>query len=621
MDAHVGFTVAAALFAGVLVQAVARSVRLPAIVLLFATGTALGPDGLGWVEPRTLGSGLLVVVELAVAVILFEGGLNLQFARLRECSAAIQRLLTLGAVITLGGAALTVHGLLGWGWASSLLFGSLVMVTGPTVIRPMLAELRLRPQLGAVLEAEAVLIDPIGAAIATAALTLVSSQTDSVFVAPLGFLKSLGWGTAVGATGGALLALALSERRILPEGVGNVLVLSSVLLLFELAELLAPSSGLFAVTVAGIAVGNFGRRDLRELAGFKDQISILLIGLLFVLLAADVRLADLHALGWWGAAVVSVLVLVVRPLSVLSSTYGSELTLNERLLAAWMAPRGIVAAAVASVVAFELQKAGEPGAPELRALVFLTISSTVVLAGLTALPVASLLGVRLPARNRTAILGAHALGRLLGAELRSAGRTVEFIDSNPENCRRATEAGFSAVFGNALEERTLEQGQFGNVHTAIGLTPNEEVNGLFVLRAHQLFRVPRGYVALARLREDVTQEFVRHLDVDALFDSAHDVALWTGRLERSEVRLERWRYTAADRANGLQRDLYHGQRFLVLAIQRGAQLSPMPVRQRLRSGDIGLVLLHAPQIEAGRELLAKHGFEREPEQSEVAATA
>ena len=244
-------------------------------------------------------------------------------------------------------------------------------------------------------------------------------------------------------------------------------MLAAVLLLFEGCSQIVPHSGLLAVTLAGVVVGNLRTRVDRDLREFKDQITVLLIGLLFVLLAADVRVDDVRALGWGGLAVVGALIFVIRPINVWLSTASSDLSVRERAFIAWVAPRGIVAAAVASVVAGALESNGLEGGAELRALVFLTIAATVLLAGLTAGPVARLLKLRLPGRETVAILGAQGLGLALARALREAGTPVVLLDSNPQNCRRAEEEGLPVVFGNALEERTLQRARFEVVGAAV----------------------------------------------------------------------------------------------------------------------------------------------------------
>ncbi len=605
---------ALALAAGVLAQSLARHIRIPGIVLLLAAGASLGPDGLGWVQPRSLGDGLFGIVDLAVAIILFEGGLNLDISRLRRAQTPIRRLVIVGALITMIGGTLSVHWLLDWSWIRAFLFGSLVVVTGPTVIGPLVGELRLRPRVATVLEAEGVLIDPVGAILAVLMLEFaLAPDTGALASGAVALFLRLGFGIAVGLLAGVVLGSLLRVRRVVPEGFENIFTLAAVLLLFQGCDQVVSESGILAVTIAGVVVGNMHTRVDRDLREFKDQLSVLLIGLLFVLLAADIRFADMQSLGWRGLAVVGALVLLVRPINVWFATVGSELSVRERLLLAWLAPRGIVAAAMASVVAAALEGHGLTGGAELRALVFLTIAGTVVLAGLTGRPVSSLLGVRLPGRDTVAILGAQGLGLALASELRDGGTPVVFLDSNPHCCRRAEEAGFSVVFGNALEERTLQRARFDGVGSAIGLTPNETLNGLFVTRAREFSKVPRAYVALEGLAAGVTAEVARSQDTEILFETPHDVERWDvrsrhGDMEVAHLQMRKLEEGAvADDEAGAPKES-----FLILAIRRGEHTLPMFTTFKVKEGDVAAIALHVQEREEALRALARQGWDELP---------
>ncbi len=625
--AHPALILAVAVGAGVLAQSLARHLRVPGIVLLLLAGASLGPDGLGLIQPRALGKGLMGAVDLAVAVILFEGALNLDISRLRREQAPIRRLVTLGALITLLGGTLAVGQLLAWSWIPALLFGSLVVVTGPTVVGPLIHELRLRPRVATVLEAEGVLIDPIGAILAVLLLEItLAPSADSLASGAQVLVFRLGFGVTAGALAGLLLAGLLRVRRLVPEGHENIFVLAAVLVLFQGCDAVVSHSGILAVTAAGVVVGNLRTRVDRDLREFKDQITVLLIGLLFVLLAADVRMDDVQALGWRGLAVVAVLVFVVRPINVWLSTASSDLSLRERALIAWVAPRGIVAAAVASVVAGALESNGLEGGTELRALVFLTIAVTVLLAGLTAGPVAQLLNVRLPGRDTVAILGAQGLGLALGRTLREAGTPVVLLDSNPQNCRRAEEEGLPVVFGNALEERTLQRARFEMVGAAVGLTPNQTVNSVFVSHARDLFGVPRGYIAVARLQTGLAPELVRREEAEVLFEGPHDVERWDVRARHSGVSIERWVYRGVEGEPSkpeepAEKAPIPKDRFAILAIQRGERVTPMSVRFKLKEGDVATVAVHVPEREDAHAVLRERGWELEPEAEEPARVA
>jgi len=617
---HATFSLVTAAAAGMVAQIAARHLRIPGIVVLLAVGAALGPDLLGWVQPRDLGSGLFAIVDIAVAVILFEGGLNLRISQLRREQAAIRRLVTWGALVTLAGGSAAAHLLLGWGWQQAILFGSLVTVTGPTVVGPLISELRLKTRPATVLEAEGVLIDPIGAILAVLVLSIALEPEAGALAGGQDLATRVGVGLVAGVAAAYALAGLLKAQRILPEEYVNVFVLAAVLLLFQGCEELVSHSGILAVTVAGVVLGNLPAAVDRDLREFKDQLTVLLIGLLFVLLAADVRFAELYDLGWMGLGVVAVLVVVVRPLGVWLCTLGTELSLRERLFIAWVAPRGIVAAAVASLVASALESSGIPGGGEIRAMVFVTVAGTVTLAGLTAAPVAGWLGVRLPGRDTVAILGAGQLGLALARELHSAGTPVVFIDSNPQNCRHVEEAGFVVVYGNALREQTLRRARIERVESVVALTANDTLNGVFVERARTLFGVPRSLVAAGRVDTGLVAEVVERRETNALFEGPHDVERWDGRLRGGEVEIQHWTLGEgesdgeSDGESEGDRETFPqpaevGERFVVLTLRRGESAFPMSAGSTPRPGDVATVAVYLPERERVASMLRERGWE------------
>ncbi|NKE70847.1 cation:proton antiporter [Candidatus Manganitrophus noduliformans] len=614
--AHIGLIIAVALAAGVFAQSVSRHLRIPGIVLLLALGVLLGPEALNWVKPRALGAGLFGIVDFAVAIILFEGGLNLVFSRLRREELPIRRLITWGALVSLIGGTVAVRALLGWSWDLAFLFGSLVVVTGPTVVTPLVREMRLRPKIKTILEAEGVLIDPIGVILAVLVFDIVLTPEAKTVMSGLATtLLRLGFGVLSGMAGGFLIGRLLRFRRVVPHGHENIFALASAVLIFHGCDHVVPHSGIFAVTIAGVVVGNSQipvDRDLRE---FKDQLTVLLVGLLFILLSADIRLEDVRGLGWQGLGVLGALIFAVRPLGVWFSTRGSNLSLQERFFISWVAPRGIVAAALATLTAATMESNGMPGSTGLRALVFLTIAGTVLLAGFTARPVATLLGLRLPGRDRVAILGAHGLGLVLGAELRDAGLPVVFLDSDPKFCRQAEEAGFPVVFGNALEERTLLRAQFELVGVAVGVTSNEHLNSMFVGQANEFFEVPKGYVAVDALEGGKTPEYVQRQGAEVLFDGPHETERWDVRFRHKDAVVERLVFRPSREAEDLAAAAKsalskNGERFVILATRRGEKIFPMSLSYTPRDGDIASVALYIPEREAALRLLGEWGWEK-----------
>jgi Trk K+ transport system NAD-binding subunit len=278
-----------------------------------------------------------------------------------------------------------------------------------------------------------------------------------------------------------------------------------------------------------------------------------------------------------------------------------------------VAPRGIVAAAVAEVTADALDQHGIPGGPQLRALVFLTICGTVVLAGLTAGPVASLLGQRLPGRDTVAILGVEGLGLALASELRDAGSSVIFLDSNPQSCRRAEEAGFPVVFGDAMREQSMLRARPETVGSAVGLTPNQTLNSLFVSRMRERYGVPTGYVAASDAGAGLTPELVANKAAVVLFEGPHDVERWDVRARHGGMEVEHWIYTGEPEASEDPGDTGGapapiGERLVILAIRRGDSATPMHERFTLKEEDVASVAIHVPDRDEAHALLAQRGW-------------
>jgi NhaP-type Na+/H+ or K+/H+ antiporter len=589
-------TIALAAASGMLAQTIARHVRIPGIVLLLATGLLLGPDGLGVVRPGTLGASLHSLIGFAVAVILFEGGMNLSVDRLRREARSIRQLVTLGALVTAAGATVAARLILGWTWEVSILFGTLVIVTGPTVITPLLRRIKVKERVATVLEAEGILGDAIGAITAVVALEVVISPDQLSFATgALPLLSRLGSGTLLGVAGGLAIVALLRFERLVPEGLESALTLALVIALFQGSNALMPETGILSVIVAGIVVGNSSSRVLVELREFKEQLTVLLLGMLFVLLAADVRVAEVRSLGWAGVATVLALMFIVRPLNILAGTLGSDLTWREKGFLSWLAPRGIVAAAVSSLFAQTLAEEGIAGGDELRAMVFLVIAATVVVQGLTGGIVASWLGLRRPSNTGYVILGANALARAVGRALRLAGEEVVLIDSNQAACDTAEAEGFRALHGSGLEPDVQERAELDTRAGCLGLTSNEEVNLLFARRCRKDFKVPRVWVAVRRSHLGVSQEVVRRLGGYLLFGEPEEILPWTRRLESGEARVKLWIINSATSFDGHLPNL--DGIFLPLVFQRGKRAFPLDETVTLRPGD----RLYAAVVEGRRQ--------------------
>lgn len=541
--------------------------------------------------------------------------MNLNIRRLRRESRVIQRLITVGSVVTAVGSTVAAHLLMGWDWRLSILFGTLVIVTGPTVVTPLVRRIKLKPKLQTVLEAEGVLIDPVGAIIAVVALEVIIEPGSSEHLTGglVSVITRLGMGGLLGLVGGGLLAILLRPKHVVPENLQKILTLAVVLALFQVSNALEHESGIMSVTVAGLVVGNIRARGLRELMEFKEQLTVMLIGMLFVLLAADVRLADIRALGAPGLWTLAAIMFVVRPLNVLASTGGSGFTWREKAFLSWLAPRGIVAAAVASFFALALESADIEGGDPLRAMVFLVIAGTVVIQGLTGGFVARMLGVRRPSNRGYAILGANPLSRALGRALVDGGEEVVFLDSNADASHATEEAGFRVVFGNALEERTLLRARLDTLSACVGLTPNEEVNLLFATRGREDFGIKKAYLALASAGSHLTPKMVKDAEVHVLFGAARSVDLWSVRLRRSLATLERWKLDASPPDDGHlnPRSPETFERALLpLAVHRGRRTVPVDGETRFVKNDELSLLIFEERGEETRAQLVEMGWAR-----------
>jgi len=473
---------------------------LPSILVLLLFGVILGqfvqPDlllaeltgGDESVGPKIL----FPLVSLAVAVIMFEGGLSLKLGELRESGSAALRLCTIGTAITMVGSAVAARYILGFDWRPSFLLGAVLVVTGPTVIGPLLRQVRPSRRVAATLKGEGIVIDPIGAVLAVLVFEQLLADGGETSFGPAAalLLKTAAVGIVMGIIGGA--ALATGFRRFwIPDSLHGVSALGVGLLLFALSDHLAHESGLITVTVMGVWLTNQLKIDIEHVIEFKEHLRTLLIGCLFVVLGSRIELAEVTAIGGAGALYVAVLILLVRPVAVFISLARSPLNLREQAFVASLAPRGIVAAAVSSVFALKMEQATTGitmvGADELATVTFLVIVGTVSIYGLAAAPLARWLGLADSKRNGILIVGADAWVRDFAAELHAAKLPVLLVDTNYNKIAQARIAGLDAVCANILNEHVREDLPLLSMGQMLALTQNDEVNSLAVRECRSLF--------------------------------------------------------------------------------------------------------------------------------------
>lgn len=533
-------TVAWATAAGLLAQLIGHKWRIPAIVPLLALGVLLGPSLLSVVHPETLGDGLPVIVKLAVAIILFEGALNLRIGDLRGAIKEVRNLVTIGVMVTWAGATLAGRYIAHFSWPVAIVFGALVTVTGPTVVQPLLKRVPLPRKVKTTLEGEAILIDPIGAVLAVAVVDIVLGIAGAHSIGILGgvwaYVGRIAIGTGVGVAGGWALSRLLKLPHVIPGELVNLVALAGAWVVFGIADSIQSESGIMAAVAMGLALQREAVPEERRLRRFKEQLTVLGISLLFILLAANLPLDVLRAEGVRGSLTVAALMFIVRPISVALSLARTEMTWKEKFFIGWIAPRGIVAASVASLFAFALTEAGFSEGPRLLAITFLTIALTVTLQGLTAAPLARVLGLESLQGQRVVIIGAGPFGRGLANILREHGRPVVLVDRNPLLVDLARSDGFDATAGNALDEGVLETAGAEQAETLVAVTTNSEVNALAAHLAQDAFGVARAFPVLGHPSRGAGPQLLERVGGRIAFGRHVDVKIWEFALERGEAR-------------------------------------------------------------------------------------
>ncbi|MEG4866024.1 MULTISPECIES: cation:proton antiporter [unclassified Microcoleus] len=579
---------------GISAQVLAAYLKVPAIVFLLLFGILAGPDCLGILHPSLLGNGLEVMVSLCVALILFEGGLNLELRDLGKVSGSIRNLVTFGTLITLIGGGMAAHWLGEFPWSIAFLYASLVVVTGPTVIGPLLKQVSVDKKVAALLEGEGVLVDPVGAILAVLVLNVVLNGNTDLLILFRDLMVRLGIGTVIGVTGGWLLGLILKRAKFLSEDLKNLVVLAGLWGLFAISEQITSESGLMAAVLSGIVLRAASVPEERLLRRFKGQLTVLSISVLFVLLAADLSLESVVALGWGSVFTVLALMWIVRPINIWLCTINSGLNWRQKLFACWVAPRGIISASIASLFAILLTQRGVTGGDSIKALVFLTIIITVFLQGLTAGPIAKILDITLKSATGAMIVGSNPLSRLIARLFQERGESVAIIDTDPEACEQAEKAGLRVFLSSALDHSILEEAGLDSMGTFLAMTNNGEVNLVLAQRAAEEFAPPR---VLAMFPKDPQANMPANQNkINQAFVSDLPLKDWNEYLNNSEVKLGETEL----RSEGLKFQIAHlealvqGGELAPLLVERQGYLQVVSAAQIWEAGDRIIYLLHDP---------------------------
>ena len=516
---------------GTTAQWLAWRLRLPSILLLLTFGFVAGPI-LGLIEPaKILGDLLPPIVSISVGLILFEGGLSLRVSELRSIGGVVRNMVTIGAAVTWLLSTVAAHFFLvvdesntRLSWPLSFLLGAIVVVTGPTVIVPLLRHVRPAGRLESILRWEGIVIDPIGATLAVLVFHAINPTLSGEFGSTESIVAFVATGVVGGATGltGAMVLYLMLRRFLIPDFLQNPTTLMAVVGVYALADFLHEESGVFATTLMGIALANQRSVAVKHIAEFKENLQVLLISFLFICLSANLELSDLSHFNMGTFLFLVALIIGVRPAMILVSTIRSTLTWKEKVFLAMMAPRGIVAAAVASVFALPLTRLSDTH-PELARqaelltpFVFIVIISTVAFYGLGAPLVARSLGLAVPNPQGTVIVGAHPFARAIANALKATGCRVLLIDTNRANLQSARMEDLETYYGNALTEHALEKLELDGMGRMLALTPNDEVNSLAALHFRETFSRAQIYQLAPAITKD-TETVPRHLRGRYLF--------------------------------------------------------------------------------------------------------
>ena len=526
---------------GILAQWVAWKLKIPAILPLLLIGLLVGPisaeflsiDGTKWIEPVWNGEeglfggkNLYYFVSLSISIILFEGGLTLKFKEIKSVGPlVITKLITLGSLVTFFGAGIAAHYIFNLSWEISFLFSALIIVTGPTVITPILRNIPLRKDISAILKWEGILIDPIGALVAVLVFEFISVGAGGEYTktALIEFGKIVLFGSTFGFTFAHALNFAIN-RKWIPHYLLNVFALASVLGVFVLSDSFSHESGLLAVVIMGMVLGNSQSKYLKELLYFKESLSILLISILFILLSANINFKDLMLIyKWETAALFAVIVFIIRPIGVLLSTYNSSLSFKEKMFISWVGPRGIVAAGIASLFGLTLVFKGIVDAEYITPLVFMIVMGTVLLNATTARLFAKITGVFLKNSDGILIVGASEVSQLIGSYLKNNNRHVVLIDSNQTNIAKAKSLGLEALMTDIYSDALEDNIELNDIGFLMALTGSADINNYAI----QKFKNHFGENGAFRLVTEEEKNDPTNNPKDGLFSNTDDFALLT----------------------------------------------------------------------------------------------
>jgi NhaP-type Na+/H+ or K+/H+ antiporter len=520
LSEHTLIQLASIVVLGIAAQWIAWRIKFPSILFLLILGFIAGPVT-GFLQPdKLMGDLLLPVVSISVALILFEGGLTLRLGELKEVGGVVISLISVGAIITWAIATAGAHFILKLDLRISILLGSILIVTGPTVIGPLLRHIKPIKRIGTILKWEGIMIDPVGAILAVLVFeAIIAGEVgEAGSVVLIGLLKTIFLGGAIGLGFAGLLLLFLKRfwiPDILQESVAFILVITA----FVLSNIFQPESGLFAATLMGLVLDNQKHVSIKHIIEFKENLRVIIISSIFILLAARLQISDFEVFNLAGIAFLGLLIFIARPLSVFVSTLFSDLNWRERTFISWLAPRGIVAAAVSSVFALKLAETGIPGSESIVPITFIVIIVTVGIYGLTSPVIAKWLKVAQSDPQGVLIVGAHAWAIEIAKILVGNKIRVVLVDTNYTHISNARLEGLTAYQGSILSEHLINEVDLNGIGRMMALTSNDEANSLAALHLREEFESGELYQLppLVKKNGNKSEFSAKHLRARFLF--------------------------------------------------------------------------------------------------------
>ncbi len=507
--------------------------EIPGILFYFAMGIFFGPSFVGLLEPQSLGEGLSIMITVFVTIILFEGGLSLNIKQIRSLRSVLFKDIVLSVIVMASAGYLSARYITGLPWQISIIFASLIVVTGPTVIKPVIRHIDLDNRVKNFLNGEAVLIDAVGAILAIVTLEFVLTQ-HKISLSIAGFAGSLLVGTLSGLVFGYVIRYLICKTRIIPPATNSFFILGFVLLSFISSELIVPESGLLTVVIVGLILSTMSYREKEKILNFKDQVTRIVTSILFVLLSANFNVRYINQYLTEGLIVVLIIILARFPVIFLS-TKNEGFTIREKLFMSWLGPRGIIALSVASIAALKLQASGVEMAYTLEILVFMLISVTVLVQGMSAKWFAGRLNILVKGDRNIVILGVSEVALMIAEKWRNDRTGVLFVDSNIKNCKMAEERGFTCCEGNALDPITYSGIEMENFTSVLAASDNNEINVIFCRFLKETYGIEKLYTVLNDKANEELSQIIRDENIHLAFgtrDNAEDNFSWEGFLFR-----------------------------------------------------------------------------------------